>query len=71
MKKTKIHLPPIKVNISKPEKSWRLVHDGVNVLDLFESTGETSTINNLFCAPNRKAALAEIKRLGLRIAPVL
>ena len=53
-------------NVSPPEKHWRLVHDGVTILAMFESEGETWTINTLFCATNEAEVLAEISRLGLK-----
>jgi hypothetical protein len=53
-------------NVSPPEKHLRLVHDGVKVLAMFESEGETWTINTLFCATDEKEIQAEIDRLGLK-----
>ena len=45
-------------------KSWRLVHDGKQVQDFFESSGYTTTINNLF-EGTQQQGLDEITRLGL------
>ena len=52
-------------NVSPREKSWRLVHDGNKVLDLFESEGITGTINKLFVG-TEKESKEEIKRLKLK-----
>ena len=57
-------------NLSPSEKSFRLVHDGVKVLALFESEGTTGTINTLFCATTEQECLDEIERLGLKYTPV-
>ena len=51
-------------NVSPREKCYRLVHDGRTVIALFESVGETSTRNELFCG-TREECDAEIARLGL------
>ena len=53
------------VNVSSAAKSWRLVYWNGKVCDLFESSGRTWTINNLFCGIE-KECLAEIDRLKLR-----
>ncbi len=54
----------VTVNKSGTEQSWRLVHDGDRVIDLFESSGYTETINQLFTG-TRDECLAEISRLNL------
>ncbi len=56
------------VNVIEKGSCWRLVHDGKEVLDLFESDGETSSINILF-AGTENECLAEIERLGLIYNP--
>ena len=53
---------------SSKEKSWRLVHDGKTVLDLFESEGFTETINTLFTGTETECR-NEIARLGLVLTP--
>ncbi len=55
------------MNINKcgPDTSWRLVHDGTDVLALFESNGFTETIHTLFEADTKEECEAEIGRLGL------
>jgi hypothetical protein len=63
---TAITVSQITANVSPTQKCWRLVHDGVSVLALFEGEGETWTINNLFCATEEKEIQAEIDRLGLK-----
>lgn len=54
----------VTVNECSRELSWRLVHDGSRVIDLFESVGITSTINTLFTGTEAECR-AEVKRLGL------
>jgi hypothetical protein len=53
-----------------PANSWRLVHDGKNVIHLFESSGITHTINQLAEFPTKVEAEAEITKLGLIPLPV-
>lgn len=53
-------------NVSPREKSWRLVHDGIKVITLFEGEGETWAIWNMFCATTEKECLDEITRLKLQ-----
>jgi hypothetical protein len=48
------------------EQSWRLVHDGVNLLAIFESDGITKTRNTIFEAATRDECVAEIERLSLQ-----
>ena len=52
------------VNVIKAGKCWRLVYKDNKVLDLFESDGETSSLNSLF-GGTEKECLAEIERLEL------
>lgn len=49
---------------SSPELSWRLVHNGNLVLNLFEANGYTSTVNALFTGTEAECR-AEIVRLNL------
>lgn len=44
---------------------WRLVHDNVNVIALFESSGITETIHTIYEAATEAECLAEVERLGL------
>lgn len=53
------------VNQSKRAKSWRLVHDGTEVVSLVESDGLTETRATLVCFDTRAEAVAECLRLGL------
>ena len=57
--------------IKKTDKSlrWRLVHDGTQVVQLFESDGITETPINLFIAETEAECQAEIDRLGLTPLP--
>lgn len=52
------------------DKSWRLVHDGKQVLMLFESDGETHTARELFVGTEKECG-DEVKRLGLKSSSIL
>jgi hypothetical protein len=52
-----------------PEKSWRLVHNGIDVLALMETGGYTTTIHTLFEAATEAECLDEIARLSLNPLP--
>jgi hypothetical protein len=54
--------------VSPHEKCWRLVHDGKNVLELFEGEGNTRCIHKMFCATEQEC-LDEIARLKLEYTP--
>jgi len=54
-----------------PGQSWRLIHNGTEVLDLFESTGYTETNQQLLESANRADCIAEIARLNLTVDPCL
>ena len=47
---------------SPPESSWRLIHDGTNVIDEFSGEGVTTTIHTLFVAPTKAECDVEIGR---------
>ena len=49
-----------------PGQSWRLIHDNVQVLDLFESAGITESWHFIFEADTRQECLDEIDRLKLK-----
>lgn len=53
-----------------PAISWRLVHNGTEVLMLMESGGYTTTMHTVFEAATEAECLAEIDRLGLTPLPV-
>lgn len=53
-----------------PEKSWRLVHNGIEVLALMETSGYTTTIHTLFESATEAECLDEIDRLKLTPIPV-
>lgn len=55
------------LSISSKPPSWRLVHNGKRVIDLFWASGITHTINKMECFKTRKEADARIKTLGLVI----
>lgn len=48
-----------------PKKSWRLVHDGKNVLAFMETAGFTTTMHTMFESQTEQECLDEIVRLGL------
>lgn len=48
-----------------PANSWRLIHDGQKVLDLFESAGFTESPNQIFEGETEAECEAEAERLGL------
>ena len=60
----------IPISESPKGLSWRLVHDGSKVLDLFESEGHTWTKNTLFVGTEEEC-LKEIENLGLEPLPVV
>ena len=62
-------ITPEGFNQSENTNCWRLVHDGSRVIALFESTGYTTTKDNLYCATTEVECLAEIDRLGLIYTP--
>jgi len=47
---------------------WRLVHDGVRVIALFESSGITETVYTLFVG-TREECMKEVERLKLYCEP--
>lgn len=65
---TQRHTEAGTISESSRELSWRLVHDGVRVHDLFESEGVTGTKFNLFTGTEEECR-AEIARLGLAPLP--
>lgn len=50
-------------------KNWRLVHDGITVMELAEQENEGSAGGNtqIFVVDTKEEALAEVARLGLVI----
>ena len=53
------------VNRSPAKRCWRLIHDGIGVIGLFESDGITMTIHEMFVSATREECEAEIDRLRL------
>jgi hypothetical protein len=49
-----------------PGQSWRLIHNEVEVFDLFESAGITESGQQIFEGETRQKCLDEIKRLELK-----
>jgi hypothetical protein len=56
---------PVTVNVSPHIQCWRLIHDGVKVIAVFESPGVTKTLNHLFCATTKPEIDAQIASLNL------
>lgn len=48
-----------------PNNSWRLVHNGKDVLALMETAGFTTTVHTVFEAQSEQECLDEVARLGL------
>jgi hypothetical protein len=55
----------ILVNKTDKEMSWRLVHDGIRVITLFESNSITETVYNIFLAKTLEECQTEIYILNL------
>lgn len=55
----------ITVNTSDTTQPWRMVYRDTKVLYCFESTGITSTIDNLFTADTKAECITEATRLNL------
>jgi hypothetical protein len=54
-----------KANEVGPNKSWRLIHNDIEVIDLFLTNGITTTIYRIFEADSEQKCLDEIKQLHL------
>lgn len=50
-----------------PDVSWRLIHNGTDVLAMMETGGYTTTLHTVFEAFTEAECLVEIDRLGLNI----
>jgi len=48
-------------------ESWRLIHDGVNVISVFKSNGFTETIHELEIFNSKDLCIDRINYLGLNI----
>lgn len=53
------------VNKTDSGTFWRLIHDGTDVIALFEATGITETLSNMFIAATKDECLAKIDELEL------
>jgi len=58
------------INEVGPAKSWRLVHNGVEVIMLEELSGITTTQHEIFTAATEQECLDKIKELNLIPLPV-
>lgn len=50
-----------------PTQSWRLIHDGINVLMMAELSGLTETAHAAFEAQTQRECVHEARRLGLTV----
>lgn len=57
------------VNVVPPGRCWRLVHDGSQIIQFFESKGTTESIHTIFTAATQAECETEIARLGLTPIP--
>jgi len=57
------------INRTDSEMSWRLIHDGNRVIDLFESSGTTVTMYDIFLASTLEECQAQIYSLDLDYNP--
>jgi len=53
------------INKTDSEMSWRLIHNGIKVIDLFESSGCTQTTHTIFLAATEAECQTEIYYLNL------
>lgn len=50
---------------NNPAQSWRLVHDGTTVFQIFQSTGYTETIYELEIRGTKQLCIDRANQLGL------
>ena len=55
----------ITVNYTDDQSSWRIVHDGTNLYELFQSSGITESINNIEIFEDKQNAVDRVLILGL------
>jgi len=65
MEVTQENINGITFNKTDNAMSWRLVHDGNRVIDLFESSGVTSTMHTIYLASSIEECQAQIYSLSL------
>lgn len=65
MEVTQYNIGEVVVNITSEDESWRLIHDNVSVIALFESVGKTESIYQIVLASDKQTLLNEISRLNL------
>jgi hypothetical protein len=58
------------VKFTDPISSWRLIHDGIKVIHLFESAGVTESIFHVVEFSTKAEAEAKIAELNLVPLPV-
>jgi len=54
------------INKTDAEMSWRLIHNGVKIIALFESSAVTKTHHTIFLAPTKAECQTEIYFLNLK-----
>jgi hypothetical protein len=69
MEVTQENINGITFNKTDKEMSWRLIHDRVKVIDLFESSGCTQTVHEVFLAASLEACQTQIYSLSLEYNP--
>lgn len=62
---TTYNLNGLIINKSPIDRCFRMVHDGVDVLSIVESTGHTETRNNMICYTTEEECLLKIIELNL------
>ena len=65
MEVTQENINGITINKTDKEMSWRLIHNGVRVISLFESSGCTQTSHTIFMATTEAECQTEIYSLNL------
>lgn len=53
------------IRTSPPTKSWRMIHNDIKVLHLFEAEGFTKTKQKLFVDETKEACITKAEELGL------
>lgn len=69
MKVTQYISNDITINKTDSDMCWRLVHDGSKVINLFESSGITHSMNTIFLANTIEECETEIYSLNLEYNP--
>jgi len=65
MEITQYILSGVTINKTDSDMSWRLIHDGKKIIDLFESSGITQSMYTIFLADTEAECQTEIYSLNL------